>query len=385
MLHRSYRSFAATHLSVTLLVGLGTAFLVASGGGEETKPSKVPTRPTRAPVRVVGAHILISHVEARRRRPGVTRTKIDARRRAAEALALARRPEVRFIEAIEKFSDEPFAVERAGRLGPGRPVTRVQFRGPFKVLGDALFSMNVGQVSDIVETPAGFHILTRIPIVRYAASHILIQYKGSELAKPSVTRTKEEARKLAGEILSKAREAGADFAALAKANSDDPSRAQGGFLGYFETGQMALEIETALDQMNVGDVVGPLETPLGFHVLLKQKFESAKFHRITASQILIQYRGAKKAKSSMVRTKEKASLLAQRVLSEVNQAGADFAALARKYSDGPEGPEGGSLGAFGRGYTTMPAFEKLAFTLQVGEVAGPVETPYGFHIILRTE
>ena len=63
---------------------------------------------------------------------------------------------------------------------------------------------------------------------------------------------------------------------------------------------------------------------------------------------------------------------------------ADFAALAKQYSDDPGGKNGGDLGTFKKGAMT-PAFEDAAFKLKVGEISGVVETSFGFHIIKRTK
>ena len=81
---------------------------------------------------------------------------------------------------------------------------------------------------------------------------------------------------------------------------------------------------------------------------------------------------------------EAAKRLAEEVAALARKDGADFVALAKKYSDGPSGPTGGSLGVFGKG-RMVPAFEKAVFALEVGGVAGPVETQFGYHVILRTE
>jgi len=63
--------------------------------------------------------------------------------------------------------------------------------------------------------------------------------------------------------------------------------------------------------------------------------------------------------------------------------GADFADQAREHSECPSGSSGGDLGDFGRGMMVAP-FEEVAFDLDVDEVSGPVETDFGYHLILRT-
>lgn len=62
------------------------------------------------------------------------------------------------------------------------------------------------------------------------------------------------------------------------------------------------------------------------------------------------------------------------------QAGADFAELAREYSEGPSAADGGELGFAPRGVFVQP-FEDAAFALQAGEISGITRTGYGFHII----
>ena len=76
--------------------------------------------------------------------------------------------------------------------------------------------------------------------------------------------------------------------------------------------------------------------------------------------------------------KEKAE--AEAVIAEL-QGGADFAELAKKRSTGPSGPNGGSLGKFGRGQM-VPAFENAAFALEDGKITTqPVQTQFGWHVI----
>lgn len=97
--------------------------------------------------------------------------------------------------------------------------------------------------------------------------------------------------------------------------------------------------------------------------------------QVQASHILI--------KASETDTPEKKKELlkkAEDVLKEAKAPKADFAELAKKYSEGPSGPNGGDLGFFPRG-RMVPAFETSAFSLKSGEVSDIVETQFGYHII----
>lgn len=64
--------------------------------------------------------------------------------------------------------------------------------------------------------------------------------------------------------------------------------------------------------------------------------------------------------------------------------GADFAQLAQERSIGPSGPNGGALGWFTAGMM-VPSFEEAVFALAVGEVSPPVETQFGWHVIVLNE
>ena len=103
--------------------------------------------------------------------------------------------------------------------------------------------------------------------------------------------------------------------------------------------------------------------------------------KVQASHILYMYKGPR-ARPTVTRTKEEAMKAAEATLAKL-KAGGNFEELAKSESDCPSKARGGDLGAFGRGQM-VPPFEKAAFALKVGELSGIVESPFGYHVIKRT-
>ena len=105
---------------------------------------------------------------------------------------------------------------------------------------------------------------------------------------------------------------------------------------------------------------------------------------VSASHILVSYKGADRADSKIKRSKQAAKKEAERIRGAIVGQGKDFAEMAKKHSDGPSGPKGGDLGSFKFEVMAKP-FSEAAFALEVNEVSEVVETGFGFHVIKRTK
>jgi parvulin-like peptidyl-prolyl isomerase len=109
------------------------------------------------------------------------------------------------------------------------------------------------------------------PSEQVEASHILVSYQGAARAKPTVTRTREEARALAETLAARAQEPGTDFAELAKDASDGPSGVDGGALPRFGREQMVKPFSDAAFALRSGEVSGLVETNFGFHIIKRTR------------------------------------------------------------------------------------------------------------------
>ncbi|CEN51168.1 peptidylprolyl isomerase [Capnocytophaga canimorsus] len=149
---------------------------------------------------------------------------------------------------------------------------------------DTLFALPKGAIYGPYED-AGYYKISRM-IDKQAngsveASHILIAYQGSQAANPNTSLTKEQAKAKAEELLAKAKVKDADFATLARENSDDPSASiRGGDLGFFQRGMMVKPFEDFAFSNPIG-YMGVVETDFGFHVIkITNKAEAVKLATI---------------------------------------------------------------------------------------------------------
>jgi NIMA-interacting peptidyl-prolyl cis-trans isomerase 1 len=106
------------------------------------------------PAKVTLKHVLVKHKDAKNPVATVTRSREEACLRAVEA-----RDKVvqggDFDAIVAEYSDEPGAATRAGSIGS---VERAELEKPF---ADAAFELGLNQMSDVVETPSGFHLIFR--------------------------------------------------------------------------------------------------------------------------------------------------------------------------------------------------------------------------------
>jgi peptidyl-prolyl cis-trans isomerase C len=105
----------------------------------------------------------------------------------------------------------------------------------------------------------------------------------------------------------------------------------------------------------------------------KDKYKQKE--QIRASHVLL-----KVEKTTPDAEKKKKLETAKKVLAEAKKKDANFEEIAKKYSEGPTAQRGGELGTFSRG-RMVKAFEDAAFAAKPGEVIGPVETQFGYHVI----
>lgn len=200
------------------------------------------------------AQILISLPEA------ASPEQVQAARSRAEDVLTKLRGGADFREVAAAYSGDQQALE-GGDLGWRRTAQLPTF------LADHVIDMKPGELSDIIRSTSGFHVIKLIEkrgeerhVVRQVhARHILI--RTDAVTSDAVAKTRLE--RLRQRIL-----AGEDFAALARANSDDKgSGSQGGDLGWANPGTYVPEFEAALSQLAVGATSDVFRSQFGWHIV----------------------------------------------------------------------------------------------------------------------
>lgn len=170
-----------------------------------------------------------------------------------------REPEDFFAVALETSSD-PSVQENKGELGW---ITPFRYVYPFE---NAVYTTKVGEVTPVFRTAYGFHIALveeRRDHEEVAAAHIMkMTPRGDEEA--------EAAAKVAIDSLYELVKNGANFAEVAKAQSDDKGSAmRGGDLGWFGRGYMVKPFEEAAFALkDSGEISAPIKSDFGWHIIM---------------------------------------------------------------------------------------------------------------------
>jgi parvulin-like peptidyl-prolyl isomerase len=220
-----------------------------------------------APEEFSTAHIVVQYKGAKMAPPGVKRTKKEARVRAEKVQKMAAKPDANFAVLAERYSDSPSKV----RGGVIRPLVSGQESEDYDNYLEAVSTLKVGEVSGVVETPFGFHVIKRLKLERIRASHILIAYTDSE-GTPKEKRTKWDAELLAKKIhgkLRKEKDLAKAFPEYARKVSECSSAAKGGDLGRFARGQMVPRFEQMAFGLKVGQMSDVIHTKFGYHIILR--------------------------------------------------------------------------------------------------------------------
>lgn len=208
----------------------------------------------------------------------------------------------------------------------------------------------------------------------YRIAHILIRVP--EGAAPA---QREAGRKQAEEAWTRLT-SGAEFAQIAAEFSDAPDAMEGGLLDWRPAAQLSKKFAEILTPMKAGEVTPVIQSSNGFHILKlvgrrNQNREVTMVDQTHARHILIKV-------SELTSETD-----AQRRIAELKERldhGANFEELAKQHSEDASAPTGGDLGWVSPG-DTVPDFEQAMSSLSPGEISGPVQSPFGWHLIQVVE
>ena len=168
---------------------------------------------------------------------------------------------------------------------------------------------------------------------------------------------------------------GAPFGQMAVRYSDAPEASQGGDLGWRNTLELNPSFADALTEAKKNTLVGPIRSPGGFHLI------AVRDRRGDQSVVVTEYKARHLLiKPDAVRSLEKAEQLAQNVRREL-EGGAEFADLARRFSEDPlSAAKGGDLG-WVRADQLVPGFANVMTQLPLNTLSGVTKSRFGFHLI----
>jgi len=206
-------------------------------------------------------------------------------------------------------------------------------------------------------------------------SHILIKVD------PKASAAEQKAAESKAAVLAQqARQPGADFAALARANSDDTgSKASGGDLGWVEKGVMVKPFEDALFAMQAGEIRGPVKTDFGWHVLQLREVKAG------AGQGFEQVRDQLAREVSETSRERGFNELTGKLVDEVYKNPTTLAPAARLAGLTVQ-RAGPFARGMGEGIVNNPAVQRAAFSeslIQDGSVSDPIEVGPNHSVLIR--
>ncbi|MEO5676055.1 MAG: peptidylprolyl isomerase [Usitatibacter sp.] len=229
--------------------------------------------------------------------PQASAEQIEQRRRRALVALSELRRGTNFAQVAATYSDAPDATQ-GGSLG-WRPSGRLP-----SLFLDALEKLQPGEVSDILRSPNGFHIVKLIEKRGRAAAqgvqqtrvrHILLRAREGL----SESEARERLQRLRERVV-----AGTDFAELARLHSEDASAAKGGELGWVAAGDTVPEFERVMNALRDSEVSQPVQTPFGWHlvqVLERRSDELSGDRKKVAARTAIRARKADEAYQDWLR------------------------------------------------------------------------------------
>ncbi|QCP58459.1 peptidylprolyl isomerase SurA [Pantoea sp. SO10] len=170
---------------------------------------------------------------------------------------------------------------------------------------------------------------------------------------------------------------GADFGKLAVTYSADPQALKGGNMGWGKIEELPTLFSQALSTAKKGDIVGPIRSGVGFHILkvndLRGESKSISVTEVHARHILL--------KPSPILTDAQAQAKIEQIAADIKSGKTTFAAAAKQFSDDPgSANQGGDLG-WASPEIYDPAFRDALLKLQKGQVSQPVHSSFGWHLI----
>lgn len=189
----------------------------------------------------------------------------------------------------------------------------------------------------------------------------------------------EKAKERANTVLSLL-DKGNDFADLAVRSSSGSAALDGGDMGWMAVNSMPTLFAEAVDGKSVGDVVGPIRSGIGFHILKvqdKRGEQTVEVQEVKARHILI--------KPSVILSDNKAKEMLAQYREQIASGEKTFEELAREHSADPgSASRGGDLG-WARPDKYAPEFKQKVENIEQGTISEPFSTQFGWHIVEVTD